>query len=134
MISYFRYIHHYVFQMISFDVIRVESPLNLVINGKKASADFQAGIELSTFAKSDWRYLCTILARILRWYQGKRINGNHAKLYWPEPTRPKDSKNLTLSCIDKYILAFYKRCLVALFLQYIHYTALYIDPSPKFTS
>ena len=53
MISYFRYIHHYVFQMISFDVIRVESPLNLVINGKKASADFQAGIELSTFAKSD---------------------------------------------------------------------------------
>jgi len=38
---------------IAFDVIRVESPLVLVINGKKASNDFQAGIELSTFAKSD---------------------------------------------------------------------------------
>merc|ERR1711936_121836 len=40
-------------EMITLDVIRVESPLVLVINGKKASADFQAGIELSTFAKSD---------------------------------------------------------------------------------
>ena len=52
---------------------------------------------------------------VLRWYEGKLINGNHAKLYWPEPARPKDSKNLTLNCIDKYILAFYKRCPVALF-------------------
>jgi len=40
-------------QMVSFDLVRVESPLALVINGKKASADLQAGIELSTFAKSD---------------------------------------------------------------------------------
>ena len=42
-----------IFQLIAFDVIRVESPLALIINGKKASSDFQAGIELSTFAKSD---------------------------------------------------------------------------------
>ena len=42
-----------IFQFIAFDVIRVESPLTLIINGKKASSDFQAGIELSTFAKSD---------------------------------------------------------------------------------
>ena len=42
-----------IFQLIAFDVIRVESPLTLIINGKKASSDFQAGIELSTFAKSD---------------------------------------------------------------------------------
>lgn len=41
------------FQVISFDLIRVESPLALVINGKKVSAEIQAGIELSTFAKSD---------------------------------------------------------------------------------
>jgi tetratricopeptide (TPR) repeat protein len=40
-------------QEIEFDLVRVESPLALIINGKKASADFQAGIELSTFAKSD---------------------------------------------------------------------------------
>ena len=40
-------------QAVAFDLIRVESPLALIINGKKASADFQAGIELSTFAKSD---------------------------------------------------------------------------------
>lgn len=40
-------------EMISLDVIRVESPRDLVINGKKASGDFVAGIELSTFAKSD---------------------------------------------------------------------------------
>ena len=42
-----------IFQIISLDVIRVESPRDLVINGKKASGDFVAGIELSTFAKSD---------------------------------------------------------------------------------
>ncbi len=35
---------------IEFDLIRVESPLVLVINGKKAARDLQAGIELSTFA------------------------------------------------------------------------------------
>jgi len=40
-------------QSLSFDLVRVESPLALVINGKKASGDLQAGIELSTFAKSD---------------------------------------------------------------------------------
>lgn len=40
-------------QVYEFDLVRVESPLVLVINGKKAAADLQAGIELSTFAKSD---------------------------------------------------------------------------------
>ena len=44
----------FIFQSLSFDLVRVESPLALVINGKKASGDLQAGIELSTFAKSDW--------------------------------------------------------------------------------
>ena len=48
-----RFFFVFFFQEIAFDVIRVESPLVLVINGKKASNDFQAGIELSTFAKSD---------------------------------------------------------------------------------
>lgn len=37
---------------IYFDLVRVESPLVLVINGKKASQDFQAGIQMSTFTKS----------------------------------------------------------------------------------
>ena len=41
------------FQVVKFDVIRVESPLVLVINGKKANTEFQAGIQLSTFTKSD---------------------------------------------------------------------------------
>ena len=40
------------FQSISFDLVRVDSPLILVINGKKASQDFQAGIELATYAKA----------------------------------------------------------------------------------
>jgi len=40
-------------QAVKFDLIRVESPLVLVINGKKANSDFQAGIQLSTFTKSD---------------------------------------------------------------------------------
>ncbi len=44
---------NHIFQVVEFDLIRVESPLALIINGKKASADLQAGIELSTFAKSD---------------------------------------------------------------------------------
>ena len=44
----------FIFQSLLFDLVRVESPLALVINGKKASGDLQAGIELSTFAKSDW--------------------------------------------------------------------------------
>ena len=44
---------YFIFQSLSFDLVRVESPLALVINGKKASGDLQAGIELSTFAKSD---------------------------------------------------------------------------------
>ena len=35
-----------------FGLIRVDSPLVLVINGKKASQDLQAGIQLSTFTKS----------------------------------------------------------------------------------
>jgi hypothetical protein len=39
--------------VISFDLIRVDSPLVLVINGKKASGDIQAGVELSTFTKSN---------------------------------------------------------------------------------
>ena len=43
----------FVFQVISFDLIRVDSPLVLVINGKKACADMQAGVELSTFTKSN---------------------------------------------------------------------------------
>jgi hypothetical protein len=38
--------------VVDFDLIRVESPLVLVINGKKAARDLQAGIELSTFATS----------------------------------------------------------------------------------
>ncbi len=33
-----------------FDLVRVDSPLVLVINGKKASADMQAGVRLSTSA------------------------------------------------------------------------------------
>jgi hypothetical protein len=41
------------FQLISFDLIRVDSPLVLVINGKKAYSDMQAGVELSTFTKSN---------------------------------------------------------------------------------
>lgn len=40
-------------QVISFDLIRVDSPLVLIINGKKAHSDMQAGIELSTFTKSN---------------------------------------------------------------------------------
>jgi len=36
---------------INFGLIRVESPLNLVINGKKASRDLEAGAEMSTFMK-----------------------------------------------------------------------------------
>ena len=44
----------YFFQVITFDLIRVDSPLVLVINGKKAHAEMQAGVELSTFTKSDW--------------------------------------------------------------------------------
>ena len=43
----------YILQIVKFDLIRVESPLVLVINGKKAGSDFQAGIQLSTFTKSD---------------------------------------------------------------------------------
>ena len=35
-----------------FGLIRVDSPLVLVINGKKAAQDLQAGIQLSTFTKS----------------------------------------------------------------------------------
>ena len=43
----------FIFQHVAFELIRVESPLALVINGKKAGSDFQAGIQLSTFTKSD---------------------------------------------------------------------------------
>ena len=48
-----------------------------------------------------FQYLA-IINTLVRGYEGKLINGNHAKLYWPEPTRPKDSKNLTLSCVEIY--------------------------------
>jgi len=40
-------------QAVKFDLVRVDSPLGLVINGKKANSDFQAGIQLSTFTKND---------------------------------------------------------------------------------
>jgi len=36
-----------------FDMVRVESPLVLVINGKKAGRDLQAGVQMSTFTKTD---------------------------------------------------------------------------------
>lgn len=36
-----------------FDLVRVESPLVLVINGKKAARDLQAGVQMSTFTKTD---------------------------------------------------------------------------------
>ena len=40
----------------------------------------------------------------LRWYGDKRMNRNHAKLYWPEPISSKNSKNLThIPCVDNYI-------------------------------
>jgi len=38
---------------VKFQMIRVESPLVLVINGKKASRDFQAGVQMSSFTKND---------------------------------------------------------------------------------
>jgi len=38
---------------IQFDLVRVESPLVLVINGKKAARDLQAGVQMSTFTKTD---------------------------------------------------------------------------------
>merc|ERR1711874_85987 len=36
----------------TFKLVRVESPLVLVINGKKASRDLQAGVQMSTFTKT----------------------------------------------------------------------------------
>jgi len=36
-----------------FSMVRVESPLVLVINGKKAGRDLQAGVQMSTFTKTD---------------------------------------------------------------------------------
>ena len=39
-------------KVVEFDLVRVDSPLVLVINGKKAAQDLQAGVRLSTFAKS----------------------------------------------------------------------------------
>ncbi len=38
--------------VVEFDLVRVDSPLVLVINGKKASQELQAGVQLSTFTKS----------------------------------------------------------------------------------
>ncbi|XP_040579800.1 tetratricopeptide repeat protein 5 isoform X2 [Lepeophtheirus salmonis] len=38
---------------IKFNLVRVESPLVLVINGKKAPSELQAGIQLSTFTKAN---------------------------------------------------------------------------------
>jgi len=38
---------------IKFDLVRVESPLVLVINGKKAARELQAGVQMSTFTKND---------------------------------------------------------------------------------
>ena len=35
-----------------FGLVRVESPLVLVINGKKAGKDLQAGVQMTTFTKS----------------------------------------------------------------------------------
>lgn len=40
-------------QAYSFQLVRVESPLVLVINGKKASRELQAGVQMSTFTKTD---------------------------------------------------------------------------------
>jgi hypothetical protein len=40
-------------QPISFDLLRVESPLALIINGRKSSPGMQAGVEMATFTKSD---------------------------------------------------------------------------------
>jgi len=37
----------------SFSLVRVESPLVLVINGKKAGRELQAGVQMSTFTKTD---------------------------------------------------------------------------------
>ena len=36
-----------------FNMVRVESPLVLVINGKKAGRELQAGVQMSTFTKTD---------------------------------------------------------------------------------
>ena len=36
-----------------FSMVRVESPLVLVINGKKAGRELQAGVQMSTFTKTD---------------------------------------------------------------------------------
>ena len=36
-----------------FNMVRVESPLVLVINAKKAARDLQAGVQMSTFTKTD---------------------------------------------------------------------------------
>ena len=36
-----------------FWLVRVESPLVLIINGRKASRDLQAGVQMSTFTKTD---------------------------------------------------------------------------------
>lgn len=40
-------------QAYTFQLVRVESPLVLVINGKKASRELQAGVQMSTFTKTD---------------------------------------------------------------------------------
>ena len=36
-----------------FWLVRVESPLVIIINGRKASRELQAGVQMSTFTKTD---------------------------------------------------------------------------------
>ena len=38
---------------IKFSLVRVESPLVLVINSRKAARELQAGVQMSTFTKTD---------------------------------------------------------------------------------
>ena len=60
-VEVYKYQWKSMFQAVKFDLVRVDSPLGLVINGKKANTEFQAGIQLSTFTKSDWFKLITLV-------------------------------------------------------------------------
>ena len=60
-VKVYKYQWKSMFQAVKFDLVRVDSPLGLVINGKKANTEFQAGIQLSTFTKSDWFKLITLV-------------------------------------------------------------------------
>jgi hypothetical protein len=43
----------FVFQEYKFRLIRVETPLVMVVNGKKVNRDLQAGVQMSIFKKFD---------------------------------------------------------------------------------